>query len=225
MMASVGKRRTGRVFVGACLCVAACCGVLQCSLGSASQLAQAGRGPTPEQVQETFERARQIFAIVNQQHRNTVAKVVALLAIKIVLMHLLTVRARLMLGNMKRRANDDSPWEEDERMPGWFASVMKAVLCCRGPAPSEAFLKRLLGVVANSMETEPWFVGLAVAYGLRGVSSVSAVRYAQPLMWAFLAGRMCHAVAFLLALPQPSRALSYIVALSSLLGLAVVALI
>jgi len=211
------------VLAAVCLLAAACCGLLQSSLRPAGQLAaaQAG-GPTPAEMQAAYERAAQIYAYIHQQHKNTIAKVAAILAIKMVLLHFLTVRTRLMQGNMKRSTNADSPWEEDTRMPGWFGSIMKIILVCFGPTPSEAFLARLQGLVANTMETEPWFLGLAIAYGLRGVSSIYAVRYAQPLMWAFLGGRLVHAAAFISAVRQPVRALGWIVATFSLLFLALI---
>eukprot|EP00443_Scrippsiella_acuminata_P095661 CAMPEP_0115467258 /NCGR_PEP_ID=MMETSP0271-20121206/50348_1 /TAXON_ID=71861 /ORGANISM="Scrippsiella trochoidea, Strain CCMP3099" /LENGTH=183 /DNA_ID=CAMNT_0002894273 /DNA_START=64 /DNA_END=612 /DNA_ORIENTATION=+ len=183
-MAGVSSRRSGRMFALACLCIAAACGMLQCSLGSISLLAAVKAGePTAADMQAAYAQAAQIYAYVHQQHKNTIAKVSAILAIKIVLLHLLSARTRVMLGNFKRSTNAAQPWEEDERVPAWFTSVMKVILVCVGPAPSEAFLTRLQGLVANTMETEPWFIGLAVAYGLRGVTSIYAVKYAQKLMW------------------------------------------
>jgi uncharacterized MAPEG superfamily protein len=226
MAASGSKRRSSRALAGACLFAAAAavafCSALRSSFGLAA--VNAGGQASAAEMQAAYQRAAQIYAVVHQQHKATIATVIALLAIKTLLLGALTTRTRLMLGNLKRAANGNNTWEEDDRMPGWFVSLIKCMLVCVGPVPSEGFLARLQGLVSNTMETEPWFMGLAVAYGLKGVTSVYAVKYAQKLMWAFLAGRVVHAIAFLLALPQPSRALGFLVAKFSLLGLAVVTL-
>uniref|UniRef100_A0A6U6X3Z1 Glutathione transferase n=1 Tax=Zooxanthella nutricula TaxID=1333877 RepID=A0A6U6X3Z1_9DINO len=225
-------RRRAALLAGACLCGAACI-ALQGSLRPSGLLAavpprgaagQATDAQRQAQV-ETYQQAARVYAIIHQQHKNTIVTVIGLLAIKIAVLHVLTVRARLMVGNSNRSANRDKPWEEDTRMPAWYMKILQCVCFAFGPAPSEAFLLRCQGLVANSQETEPWFMGLAVAYGLRGVTNIYAARHAQNLMWAFLVARALHAGIYLAGVRQPFRAACWKAATFSMVFLAVVALI
>jgi len=137
-MAFVGKRRS-KVLAGMCLCVAAF-SAMQCLFGGPlSQLAQV---PGGDEQAAQYQKAAQIYAMVHQHHKATVAKVVAILALKMVIIQFLTVRTRLMTQNMARTFNEGKPWSEDENMPGWFVQTLKIMLVCYGPAPSTAMLDR-----------------------------------------------------------------------------------
>merc|ERR1712125_96497 len=113
----------------------------------------------------------------------------------------------------------------DENMPGWFVATLKAMLVCYGPKPSQELLDRLRGLGYNCMETEPWGIALAVAYGLKRVLNIYAFRYAEKLLWAFCAARIGHTVCFLFAVPQPGRAVCWTLGTFSMILLASLVLI
>eukprot|EP01060_Flectonema_neradi_P019730 TRINITY_DN2705_c0_g1_i12.p2 TRINITY_DN2705_c0_g1~~TRINITY_DN2705_c0_g1_i12.p2 ORF type:complete len:147 (+),score=17.87 TRINITY_DN2705_c0_g1_i12:63-503(+) len=119
-------------------------------------------------------------------------QVAGILVLKMMLMHYLTVRARLMSGRHK--------WSEDTRTAqSIIGDTMKVLTLCWGP---KIDVDRLVGVVHNSVENEPFFL---VAASMLGGGH-------DDLMWAYCIARCLHAFFFLVQL-QPFRGIAYSVAL------------
>merc|ERR1712060_80356 len=93
--------------------------------------------------------------------------------------------------------------------------ALKCVLTC------------LQGLLTNSMESEPWFIGVVCMYCLVGVTNLQRIRfyaYAVNLMWGYVACRLVHAGAFLFAVRQPVRSFSWAGSVLCIAGMAVLAL-
>ena len=127
----------------------------------------------------------------------TLAGVTGLLTTKLAVTHLLTVRSRLIQGEFKAT--------EDHSIPGPLVQLFKITLGAYGPPVD---IKRLLGVVSNSIENEPQLLFMGLLLGLTGHATANDTK----LVKAYAALRMVHFISYLLAL-QPWRALSYVAAL------------
>jgi len=101
-------------------------------------------------------------------------------------------------------------------MGGWDVTFFKVALCACGPVPSESFLNRCLGCVQNAMETEPFFLAMALGIAVRGKSK----EWVATLLKAFGVVRCADALVFLAGIPQPVRALTYLAGVFPHLGLA-----
>ena len=56
-------------------------------------------------------------------------------------------------------------WVEDVSIPGWISGIFQLMLGGVGPSPPTA---RFSGIVANAVENEPFFMGLAIAVATLG---------------------------------------------------------
>eukprot|EP01061_Rhynchopus_euleeides_P027746 TRINITY_DN4512_c0_g1_i1.p1 TRINITY_DN4512_c0_g1~~TRINITY_DN4512_c0_g1_i1.p1 ORF type:complete len:176 (+),score=72.03 TRINITY_DN4512_c0_g1_i1:72-530(+) len=129
-----------------------------------------------------------------QDYLRVLAGVTGILGLKLLLTHVLTVRSRLIQREFKV--------PEDGNAKGPALAVFKAVLCAHG-APVE--IKRLLGVVSNSVENEPQLLFMGLMLGLTGHATANDAL----LLKAYASLRIVHFISYLLAL-QPFRALSYV---------------
>ena len=89
----------------------------------------------------------------------------AALGAKVGLLHLGTVRARLITDDMKRESEGGKVWEEDQEINSYVVQFFKATLLAYGPTPA---VSRFTGVVHNIVENEPFFLALAVGLGALG---------------------------------------------------------
>ncbi|KAJ1447494.1 hypothetical protein M885DRAFT_575862 [Pelagophyceae sp. CCMP2097] len=145
-------------------------------------------------------------------------KACAALALKMGLLHFLTVRSRLISGNMK--SGRAASWAEDEAMHPIVVAMLKVGVGAIGPCL--ATTERWVGVVANAVENEPYFMALVLAYASAGVTLPT---WAPTLVATYVAARYAHAVMYLFpVVPQPGRAVAFIIGNFSMLGLAASAL-
>lgn len=214
----------------------ACCSLGRLGLPAGRLAAVSAKdGPLPGSPAADQEVARKMQLLVqaniqifNAHQRRQARKVVAVLALKCVLTCLLMARTRVMRQSFERTANGGKSWEEDQSMPAWAMSVLKVVLGAFGPTPGDAFLPRLQGLLTNSMESEPWFIGVVCMYCLVGATNLQRINFyahAVQLMWGYVACRLVHAAAFLLAVRQPVRAFSWAGSVLCIVGMAVLCLL
>ena len=126
-------------------------------------------------------------------------KGVGMLTMKLALTHMATVRTRMMTSTYKVK--------EDHGIGGPVAAVMRLLLVAYGPSFENT--DRLLSVVSNAYENEPFWFSAALMLGLSGKATEADIN----LIWAFVAFRFIHAFCYLLGV-QPWRALSYVGGLS-----------
>ncbi|KAJ9448166.1 hypothetical protein DIPPA_12342 [Diplonema papillatum] len=113
--------------------------------------------------------------------------VTGVLTIKMMAMHVLTIRARV--GSQDYKTSEDALF-------GFLTPLMRA-----GPGIP---LERLLGIVRNSIENEPFFLLVAFALQLFSTPPQAYATYLQ----AYAATRCLHAVSYLLKL-QPFRGIFF----------------
>ena len=139
----------------------------------------------------------------------------SILAAKACAIHLLTINARLVTEDFK--TGRASNWPEDScYIVKKLGDVFRFLTFGANPFSIE----RLTGVARNSAENEPYFIGLALAYG----QCSEIAPFAPQLLSAFWISRVLHTVFFLTSPPQPLRATAYSVGLGAMLTLAISAL-
>ena len=119
----------------------------------------------------------------------------SLLAIKVGALNILTARSRFVHGDLATGRPGGQAWKEDGAMPGWTATFFKCSLCAFGPSPPT---ERFTGLVANSVENEPFFLALAVAVATLGEPGP----WAPTLVKTYVAGRYFHALVYMTEFPE-----------------------
>ena len=146
-----------------------------------------------------------------------IAKAAALLALKMGVLHVLTVRERFLAGDLA--TGRAGVWKEDTDAAKPVFATLKAIFVAYGP--SLANVSRMCGCVDNANQNEPYFIMTCLALARTGLSPL----WAPQLVYTFVAGRFAHAAIYLYGnVPQPARAVSYTVGLASMLGIAVYAI-
>eukprot|EP00545_Synedropsis_sp_CCMP1620_P012388 CAMPEP_0119012850 /NCGR_PEP_ID=MMETSP1176-20130426/7661_1 /TAXON_ID=265551 /ORGANISM="Synedropsis recta cf, Strain CCMP1620" /LENGTH=168 /DNA_ID=CAMNT_0006965885 /DNA_START=28 /DNA_END=532 /DNA_ORIENTATION=+ len=137
----------------------------------------------------------------------------AVLATKIALVHLASVRTRLMTDNGSQ-LNDDK---------NALGPLFKIILCCRGPHfGGLEFITRVERIAKNCAENEPFVLVMAAVGGLAGSVPVCV---GVPLIKIYTAARCAHTVVFLMGdkVNTAVRAVMFTTGLFSGLGLAALA--
>jgi len=89
----------------------------------------------------------------------------AALAIKIGALNLLTVRSRLITGDMSSGKEGGISQKADQNMSPYVVQLFKTMMCAFGPTFTT---QKLVQLVNNAKENEPFFIGLAAAVALAG---------------------------------------------------------
>eukprot|EP01060_Flectonema_neradi_P026949 TRINITY_DN36597_c0_g1_i1.p1 TRINITY_DN36597_c0_g1~~TRINITY_DN36597_c0_g1_i1.p1 ORF type:complete len:147 (+),score=26.43 TRINITY_DN36597_c0_g1_i1:72-512(+) len=127
-------------------------------------------------------------------YNETLAKGAGLLTLKMVVSHLATVRTRIMTADFKA--------DEDHGIAKPVLNLFKVLLGAYGPTFENP--KRLLGIVNNSVENEPFWFAVALMLGQTGKANDTDSK----LILAYVACRFIHAFCYIFAI-QPFRAFSY----------------
>ena len=137
------------------------------------------------------------------------------LALKQGVTHLLTVRERILEGNMATGKPSSVAFKEDTTIHPAVMMLFKTLTLSVGP--QIASVDRFVATVRNNNENEPYFLALAVAYVASGVA---APAWAATAVKTYVAGRYAHNVFYLFGVQQPFRAFAYLPALFSMIFLA-----
>jgi len=133
------------------------------------------------------------------------------LATKVIAVHLLTARTRLMTG-----INAGGPKDSDN----WLLPILKTALVCTGSDfGGAAFVERAERVGKNCGENEPFFLALATVVGLAG--NVPAT-LGVSLIKMYTVSRVSHTVVYLLGSEKVNaavRALTWIGGVSATLAM------
>ncbi|KAL1524106.1 hypothetical protein AB1Y20_019016 [Prymnesium parvum] len=155
---------------------------------------------------------------VSETFNKALVKVAGALAIKIGVLHVLTARSRVMSGN----ASSGRPmaWEEDAKIADVAKSAFKVLLGAYGPTIST---ERLVGVVHNAVENEPFFLALGAAVAIAG----NPPAWGATALYAFCIGRFAHMAIFITEVPESVkpykamlRAVPFLVGVFSMISLA-----
>jgi len=161
-----------------------------------------------------------IDASSSTSEHKAVGILTAALGLKAVATTLATLRRRLVSGQFRPLPEDGAP--AVQLLINYVAKAMLLVLPL-GPSkvPKDALrgedagLAAWLGIHRNSTEQEPFVLAAAVAYAL--VVKTTPAAAAAPLLYAFLAARVCHMVSYALR-AQPWRTISFLAAVGSSVG-------
>jgi len=136
----------------------------------------------------------------------------AVLATKIGIVHLLTVRSRIMSGALVQSSDDKN----------YLVPPLKVILGCYGSDfGGVTFVERGERIAKNCAENEPFFIGLATAAGL---SAVVPFGIGIDLIYAFTIFRCLHTGIYLVGdkVNSAFRAASWVGALACTLGMVAV---
>mmetsp|Transcript_34993 Transcript_34993/g.91908 ORF Transcript_34993/g.91908 Transcript_34993/m.91908 type:complete len:111 (-) Transcript_34993:286-618(-) len=105
-------------------------------------------------------------------------------------------------------------------MAPWTVAIFKTLLGAIGPTFST---QKLVQLVNNAKENEPWFLGVATAIAVAGTAPV----WGASALYLYAASRFAHAALFLIDFPQPIlpmqvliRATPYLVGVFTMFSLA-----
>eukprot|EP01063_Lacrimia_lanifica_P000107 TRINITY_DN10044_c0_g1_i1.p1 TRINITY_DN10044_c0_g1~~TRINITY_DN10044_c0_g1_i1.p1 ORF type:complete len:181 (+),score=73.66 TRINITY_DN10044_c0_g1_i1:68-544(+) len=141
------------------------------------------------------------------EFESAVWKVTGVLAVKQMVTHLLTVRNRLMTANLTFVGQKKGLAEDDAMKSGFGAAFMAPLklLLFTWAGPTLDY-DRLQGIVRNSIENEPYFLVAAAAVARQGGDLETLTKF----VYLYGGARVMHALAYLFALPFPSRAISFV---------------
>merc|ERR1712039_163232 len=134
-------------------------------------------------------------AIGTADYQTAVVQGASLLAIKLGTLNLLTVRSRLLTGDMGAGKPGGKSWKEESLMPVWTQMFFKFATCAFGPTPPT---ERFTGLVHNIVENEPIFLALAGAIGAFGKPGPTAATFVK----TYVASRFFHSLVFLVEFPE-----------------------
>mmetsp|Transcript_8331 Transcript_8331/g.25731 ORF Transcript_8331/g.25731 Transcript_8331/m.25731 type:complete len:162 (-) Transcript_8331:239-724(-) len=145
------------------------------------------------------------------------AKGAALLALKVAGVHFLTIRERLLSGDMT--TGRAALWKEDTEIPKPVAIAFKTAFLAFGP--SLATVSRFNGCQGNANENEPYFMLMALGLARSGLPIPT---WGATAIYTYVAARFAHTFIFIFlrdALPQPGRAAPWAISFFTMIALGV----
>ena len=136
-----------------------------------------------------------MFASLSTSYATALASCAGVLAIKIGALNLLTVRSRLLTGDFGSGKEGGVSQPADMNMAGWTVMIFKLALGAVGPTFST---QKLVQLVNNAKENEPWFLGLATAIAVAG----TAPTWGATALYTYTASRFAHGILFLFDFPE-----------------------
>lgn len=136
-----------------------------------------------------------ILSGLSSSFNTALCQVSAILAFKVGALNLLTVRSRLLTGDMASGKEGGHSQPADQAMSGMSVAFFKLALGAVGPTFST---QKLVQLVNNAKENEPWFLGLAGAIAVAG----SAPAWGAGALYVYCAGRLAHGALFLFDFPE-----------------------
>ena len=157
---------------------------------------------------------------LNTAYFGVVANGMAVCAAKITVVHMLTVRERLMSGQFVQSV--------DSTLLSPIATVFKTLMGCFGPSlGGEPFIARCERIAKNVAENETIFFLLAMSYGLMNPPQDGKTQTATQLVQIYTGARVAHTLVYLTNFELPTklglRGVSYIV--GTLCGVSLVGLV
>jgi len=157
-------------------------------------------------------------------YKQALCVLVGALGIKVVVVTLMTVRCRLVSGEVIPNKEDDNPVLKF--LLNYVFKIL-LVVCPLGPseykpvlAATDPNLVAWLSIHRNAMEQEPFFMVMAIAYPL----VAEPLAMAPYLLYTYLASRVLHMFCYALGL-QPFRSLTFVAGLFATLGMGVIMLL
>ena len=150
---------------------------------------------------------------LNLTYFSTLTTSAAILAIKIMVVHLATVRSRL-LANYYAQPQDNK---------SIISPIFKIVLCCFGSDfGGVKFVERAERISKNCAENEPFFLVLATIGGLSGAIPTAPSGMGRVLIQVYTIARCAHTAVFLLGetVNTSVRSVTYTIGVFATLGMA-----
>jgi uncharacterized MAPEG superfamily protein len=160
---------------------------------------------------------------LNTGYFSLVASSIAICASKLTVVHLLTVRERLLSNNLVQKS--------DDAVLRPIRSLLTVLSGCYGPSlGGAAFISRCERIGKNIAENEPMFFLLAIGYGLmvhsadKDTTVATTTSSAKALVQVYTAARVAHTIVYLTDVGSAValRAMCYVTGLVS--GVALVGL-
>mmetsp|Transcript_11835 Transcript_11835/g.16058 ORF Transcript_11835/g.16058 Transcript_11835/m.16058 type:complete len:161 (-) Transcript_11835:273-755(-) len=149
-----------------------------------------------------------------------IAQCAAGLALKMAVLHYMTLRTRFQTGNFT--SGRQGLLKEDTEIVAPVLFTLKLFFCAYGPVLST--VERWTGCIRNANENEPYFMILALAFARSGLTIPS---WAPTATYLYLAGRIAHAFVYTIIqdrLPQPTRGSGWTIAFAIMIAMALAVL-
>ena len=136
-----------------------------------------------------------LAGLSNTSYSKALACTAGILAIKIGALNLLTVRSRLLTGDMSSGKEGGVSQPADLAMSPFCVTFFKISLCAFGPTCKT---QKLVQLVNNAKENEPWFLAVATAVALAG----NPPAWGASAIYLYCASRFAHAALFVAEFPS-----------------------
>jgi len=160
------------------------------------------------------------LAALSSNYITALGHVAGALTIKVGVLHLLTVRSRLITGDVKSGKEGGVTQPAETAMSPACVTLFQLALGAFGPTLAT---QKLVQIVNNAKENEPFFLAVATAIAVGG----SPPAWGATGLYTYCAGRFAHMFLFAFEFPESLlpyqvliRATPYLVSLFTMLGLA-----
>ena len=138
-----------------------------------------------------------VFSIMSlsTSYTTALASCASILAIKIGALNLMTVRSRLLTGDFASGKEGGVSQPADLNMAPWTVNLFKLTLGAFGPTFST---QKIVQVINNAKENEPWFLALATTVAVAG----TAPSWGATAIYTYVAARFGHMILFLIDFPE-----------------------
>lgn len=136
-----------------------------------------------------------VLAGLSNTYSTALGHVAGVLAVKVGVLNLMTVRSRLITGDMSSGKEGGVNQPADLAMSPMSVTFFKTMLGAVGPTFST---QKLVQLVNNAKENEPFFMGIATAIAVAG----NPPTWGASALYLYCGARLGHAALFLYDFPE-----------------------